>query len=927
MLKKDLTLKPKRGFLETCCLQVAANMIPSNAIRISVTFFLLALFASLAQAQFHEAFDSMTPTWKRHESDCTINESKWNQRRSNNVAARNRFESLEVQNGPGTQILVSHDVPPSFVISELVPSVRVKADQPGIRLMVRVVLPHTDSPSGDGPMTTMLTGPRYEATGKWQELSLAGGKDLSEKLREEIWLLRRRFDTEVSQRDAYIDKVVLNLYTGPGTTKVQIDDLRLKGMVSAAGIADTVRTTGTVKKDNEVRQTSLNGTVAAPREKQESLVKRDGTVLLVKNKPFFPRIVEHNGEPLDYLKAIGFNTVELKSTATFEQLRQAQKLDLWLICPAPSSVGLSPIDFKFDRVLGWSVGDQLSGRDVPVIEQRIREIRESDQRMGRPVIGGAQSDWSQLAKLTDVLSVGVEPIGTSFIASQYSEWINQRRQATGNGTPVWADIQTELSKSLTAQIGTLAKQSPPIPIEPQQIKFLVYEAITGGARGLRFRSRNRLDAVDPVSRLRAQTIEWVNAEIAQIEPWAVGGAVMGEVTTNDKQIEVTAINTNRSRLLLIQRPTHHEQYLAGDVPTRTISFQDSATNGNKSAYLIDQSGLISLPNSQNHAGVNIQIDNCPFLAAVVLTQDPLVMNKLRSSYERVGKQTIMQMHTELTQQWLAITQLINQQMERMQKSSAEASGALTEANTAFQTAQTLINGSSPQTAVDYLNRTDERLSFVRRDMVTGPLGMFQSKTSTPFVAHASLIPLHWELASRLGTSEWNPNGLAGGDFENLQHMMSNGWENRRLDNEKLITNVELSEAARVDGRYGLKMSVNPRTATPQLIESTPLWISTPEIPIKSGQLLRIHGWVNVPQVIQGTHDGLMVTDSLGGTDMAERIPVTRGWQEFTLYRGAPSDGVLKVTFSLGGVGEALLDEVTIRAIDLPQLTPRQARNQ
>ena len=250
----------------------------------------------------------MTPTWKRHESDCTINESKWNQRRSNNVAARNRFESLEVQNGPGTQILVSHDVPPSFVISELVPSVRVKADQPGIRLMVRVVLPHTDSPSGDGPMTTMLTGPRYEATGKWQELSLAGGKDLSEKLREEIWLLRRRFDTEVSQRDAYIDKVVLNLYTGPGTTKVQIDDLRLKGMVSAAGIADTVRTTGTVKKDNEVRQTSLNGTVAAPREKQESLVKRDGTVLLVKNKPFFPRIVEHNGEPLDYLKAIGFNT-------------------------------------------------------------------------------------------------------------------------------------------------------------------------------------------------------------------------------------------------------------------------------------------------------------------------------------------------------------------------------------------------------------------------------------------------------------------------------------------------------------------------------------------------------------------------------------------------------------------------------------------
>ncbi len=898
-------------------------MIFIDPIRITVVLFLTGLFAMPASAQFHETFDSTSPSWQRRETDCSINSSNWNQRRSNDVAARNRFESLEIQNGSGTQILISHDVPPAFVIPELLPSVRVKADRPGIRILARVVLPHTDSPSGDGPMTTMLAGPRYTGTGKWQELSFNLEKDLQEQLREEIWMLRRRFDGEVSQRDAYIDKVVLNLYTGPGTTKVQIDDLRLKGMVSAASVSDAVRTTGTARQDNNVRQTSLAKAV----EKQESLVKRDGTVLLVKNKPYFPRVVQHNGEPFDYLKAIGFNTIELKATATFAQLQKAQALDIWLICPAPSSVGLSPIDFKYDRVLGWSVGDKLTSRDLQVVQQRAREIRESDQREGRPIIGGAQSSWSQLSQLTDVMSVGVEPIGTSFLASQYGEWIKQRRQITGNSTPVWADIQTELSKSLTSQIETLAKQSPPIPIEPQQVKFLVYEAITGGARGLRFLSRNRLDATDPVSRLRAQTIEWINAEIKQIEPWAVGGAVMGEVATNDKEIEVTAINTSRSRLLLIQRPTHHEQYLAGDVPVKTVSFQDSATNGNTSAYLIDQSGLISLPNSHGHAGANIQIDNCPFAAAVVLTQDPLVMNKLRESYDRVGQQTIMQMHTELTQQWLAIIQLIDQQMGRMGKSSAVASGALNEAVNSFRTAQTLINGSSPQTAVDYLNRADERLAFVRRDMVTGPLGMFQSKTSTPFVAHSSLIPLHWELSTRLGTTDWQPNGLAGGDFENLGHMMSNGWQNRRLDDEKLITGVELSESARVDGRYGLKMTVAPRTTAPQLVESTPLWISTPEVPIKGGQLIRIHGWVNVPEVIQGTHDGLMVIDSLGGSDMAERIPVTRGWQEFTLYRGAPSDGVLKVTFSLGGVGTALLDEVTIRAINLPQVTPRQARNQ
>ena len=124
-----------------------------------------------------------------------------------------------------------------------------------------------------------------------------------------------------------------------------------------------------------------------------------------------------------------------------------------------------------------------------------------------------------------------------------------RASAIGNSKPIWSDIQTELSQSLVKQIGTLAKKSPPIPIEPQQIKFLVYEAIAGGSRGLRFKSQSRLDGTDPVTRLRAQTLEWVNAEITQIEPWAVGGALLGEVPTGNPQLEVTALATSRSRLL------------------------------------------------------------------------------------------------------------------------------------------------------------------------------------------------------------------------------------------------------------------------------------------------------------------------------------------------------------------------------------------
>jgi hypothetical protein len=270
-------------------------------------------------------------------------------------------------------------------------------------------------------------------------------------------------------------------------------------------------------------------------------------------------------------------------------------------------------------------------------------------------------------------------------------------------------------------------------------------------------------------------------------------------------------------------------------------------------------------------------------------------------------------------------QLIDKQMGRMGRSSARGSSALNQAVNAFRTAQGLIDGNSPQTAVDHLHRTDERLAYLRREIITEPLGMFQSKTSTPFAFHCSLIPLHWELAGRLATADWNPNGLAGGDFENLQHMMSNGWENRRLDSDLLRTHVELSDSAVAGGEYGLKMSVVEKTPAVGIVEATPLWIATPELPVKGGQLVRIHGWVNVPQVIQGSLNGLTITDSIGGSQMMERIPVTNGWQEFALYRGVPNNGTIKVTFALTGVGVAMLDEVTVRTVDLPPSTARQAR--
>ena len=903
--------------------------LPINLQFLTCILLLGSCVANTSYGQFHENFEQLTPTWERSETDCAIQNSKWDARRTNEKSKNNRFERIKFSTGHGTHIFVTHEVTPALVIPELVPSIRVKSEHRGVKIYARVVLPETPSPDGVGPMTTLVSGEAYKSNGKWQRIAIgigAGNQNLAERLREKIWLWRREHGQHVSARGAYIDKVVLNLYSGPGDTTVDIDDLRVDGVVAAKPVIAS-RSASTVR-DDKVQAASG---VEADSDKKRSLVLRDGTVLLVKKQPFFARIIQHNGEPFDYLKALGFNVIELKSTATYEQLEQASKLDIWCICPPPSNVGLSPIPFHFDRVMAWKLGDKLTGRDLPAIEQRVREIRESDQRVGRPIFGHAASDWTELADLTDIMVTGFSPLGTSFIASQYSDWIQARGNANGNGKPIWANVQTELSTELIDQVKLLARNLPPTPLEPQQIKFLAYEAITGGARGLRFTSANRLDGIDPVTRLRALTLEWINAELIQLEPWIAGGALMGRLPTSESSgVEVTAINTNRSRLLLIQRPTHHEQYLAGDQPPASIRFQDAESAFTDNAQLLGLSGLETLPNVRGINGTELKIDNCPYAAAVVLTQDPVVVNWLTASYQRLSKQSILQMQFELTQQWLAIQQLIDAQMARIGRQTPVAASELTQANAAIGNATRMLTQNNELSAEQFLNRANFHLAQARREIINEPLASFQSKSSAALTSHCSLIPLHWTLASTLANGSWNPNGLPAGDFENLQQMMSSGWRNRRTENDVVATKVELAEQAAVDGQYGLRLTVSPiqhLRRTMDLVSAPPLTIESPPVKVKAGQLVRIHGWVNVPSPLSGSHDGLRITDSLAGPAMAERISITSGWQEFTLYRAAEKTGLFSIKFEMTGIGVASVDEVTIRAVDLPAEGLRQAKRQ
>ena len=171
-------------------------------------------------------------------------------------------------------------------------------------------------------------------------------------------MLRAEYGPQVDPREAFVDSVLINAYGGPGVTNAWIDDLEVAGVVVANVTAADESAASAVPGTEPERLPSLwPGGHGVPR------VELKDSLLLVDGKPFFPRIIEHRGEPLERLQALGFNVVRVPQTPAPEFLQEAARLGMWLVAPPPSAQQLdggksapAKLGEVFDPVLVWDLG-------------------------------------------------------------------------------------------------------------------------------------------------------------------------------------------------------------------------------------------------------------------------------------------------------------------------------------------------------------------------------------------------------------------------------------------------------------------------------------------------------------------------------------------------------------------------------------------
>ena len=895
---------------------------------------LVALCApvALGQGAWFEGFEGPNPSWREAGGDMAYRIER-HQRLRGEAHTGDQSELLSLRAEQGTAVYVDHDVGQPQIIDELRPSVWIKADRPGLQVLARVVLPRSFDPRSGRPAYVLIPGSSYRNTGNWQQLHV---DDLSRLVVRYVRVLRSQLGPNIDDREAYLDRIVLNIYGGAGVTNVCIDDLDIAGYVARPqGAGEPVGGQVTaVRRDAAAAGTSeryapavahpypaILGRAAPPAK--ATLV---GSVLLTEGRPFFPRIIQYQGEPLEFLSRVGFNTLWLAQPPSPDLMAEAERLHLWVVCPPPLPVGpasqpgaaaIPPIGPELDNVLAWDLGRRLSSEQLDAVRQRALELRAADRCRGRPLIVAAEAELRNYSRVTGLLLLGRQVLGASMEMSDYAAWLRSRQLLAEPGTPIWSVVQTQLPAALAEPLGALFPGRPvPLEVSSTQIRLMAYTALVAGSRGLLFESQSPLNATDPETRYRVMALELLNLDLALIEPWVAAAAPLTTVGSNVPEVSGTTLRSDHARLMIPLWSAPHSQYVLGQAAANTVALVAPGVPESFWANELIPGGLRTLRHNRVLGGYQVVMEEFGPVAQIAMTQDPLVLNTLTRQSLAAG-QRAAELSRELATHEFQLVQRVAAEVSARAPVGKQSDQWLTAARRGLLECDERLTAKEYQAVYLAAQRAMRPMRLLQRAYWDAANKQLLSPAANPAAASFATLPWQWRLIDRVTMSQPGPNRMPGGDFEDLPNTLGAGWQHFPGRVAGVESLAELVPAARHSGQLGMHLAARPASPqnVPAGIETAPLWIASPPVPVDAGNLVRIHGWVNTVSPVTGSSDGLSIFDSIAGETLAERITQSFGWHEFTLFRIASRSGPVSVTFALNGLGDVYLDEVSVQVLE------------
>jgi hypothetical protein len=374
--------------------------------------------------------------------------------------------------------------------------------------------------------------------------------------------------------------------------------------------------------------------------------------------------------------------------------------------------------------------------------------------------------------------------------------------------------------------------------------------------------------------------------------------------------------STHSHLLLATRTDPLTQYVASGPPRAGLALVVPGVPDSTEAYLLTPAGLKPLLHQRVTGGVRVNIDEFGWVGTVVFTSDPLVYARLAQTSAR-NRARAAEVQQAIVTTMFARTKRQLEPLAAARRTPPDVATAMALVEANLNQCQRVSASGDAQAAYSFAARGAQSLAQIRR--ATWEFNTRDAGTPVERLSLASFDTLGRLLSEPPPRAAGEGiNRLAGGDMEDLQRLLDSGWRHYRREATGVRSSVDLTADAQFSGRYALQLQAigsGASDAPPTIIETSPVWVHTGDMPVRAGQRIEIYGQVRINEPLTGGSEGLLIYDSLGGRDLGLQLKATKGWHEFALHRTATRDGAMRVTLELAGLGEALIDNLAVIVVD------------
>src|SRR5262249_52151367 len=280
-----------------------------------------------------------------------------------------------------------------------------------------VVLPNERDPGNlDQRLTTVIRGDQYKTVGKWQRLEIGRPVTL---MKQQQQLMQAQLKRPIDITGAYVDALLLNVYTGPGAAEVWIDDLEIgpvQELTSAIPVSLPKSAADATRPSDQLRSGA-----------KTTLASFSGNQLFVGDKPSFFRGIRHTDTPLRVLRDAGFNTIFFDSNQGPKLVQEAAELGFRLVpvfkavgdkdLATPEGAGKAMSQFSGSDLLFVHLGGTLAYEQVGNVAKVASLVRQADP--GRGVTADVWDGLQPYSRTLQLVGVHRWPLATTLELPQY----------------------------------------------------------------------------------------------------------------------------------------------------------------------------------------------------------------------------------------------------------------------------------------------------------------------------------------------------------------------------------------------------------------------------------------------------------------------------------------------------------------------------